>query len=58
MRLLVTGGAGFIGSFVVDRMIADGHAVTVLDSLEPQVHPAGVPADLNALSSHMPGGSA
>ena len=46
-HVLVTGGAGFIGSFVVDRMIADGHAVTVLDSLEPQVHPAGVPAYLN-----------
>jgi dTDP-L-rhamnose 4-epimerase len=46
-RVLVTGGAGFIGSFVVDRMIADGHAITVLDSLEPQVHPAGVPAYLN-----------
>jgi UDP-glucose 4-epimerase len=32
-RLLVTGGAGFIGSHVVDRYVADGHAVTVVDDL-------------------------
>ena len=38
MRVLVTGGAGFIGSHVVDRLIVDGHTVVVLDSLEPQVH--------------------
>ncbi|OGL06176.1 MAG: UDP-glucose 4-epimerase, partial [Candidatus Rokubacteria bacterium RIFCSPLOWO2_02_FULL_71_18] len=33
MRLLVTGGAGFIGSHVVERLLADGHAVDVLDNL-------------------------
>jgi UDP-glucose 4-epimerase len=32
MRLLVTGGAGFIGSHLVDRLIADGHDVCVLDN--------------------------
>jgi UDP-glucose 4-epimerase len=33
MRILVTGGAGFIGSTVADRFVADGHQVAVLDDL-------------------------
>jgi UDP-glucose 4-epimerase len=32
-RVLVTGGAGFIGSHLADRLVADGHAVSVLDDL-------------------------
>jgi dTDP-L-rhamnose 4-epimerase len=41
MRVLITGGAGFIGSHLADRLLAGGDEVRALDNLDRQVHPAG-----------------
>ena len=46
-HVLITGGAGFIGSFLVDRLVQAGYSVTSIDSLEPQVHGNTRPNYLN-----------
>ncbi len=40
-QILITGGAGFVGSHLADGLLAAGHRVRILDDLTPQVHPDG-----------------
>jgi dTDP-L-rhamnose 4-epimerase len=37
-RVLITGGAGFVGSHLADALASAGHELTLFDNLEPQVH--------------------
>ena len=52
MHALVTGGAGFIGSFIVDALIERGDAVTVVDNLDPAAH-NGEPDYLNPAARYV-----
>ena len=47
MKILVTGGAGFIGSHLAERLVAEGHSVIALDDLS-----TGNPKNLSALSDN------
>jgi len=42
-KVLIIGGAGFVGSHTADALLQQGHSVTVFDNLSKQVHPAGLP---------------
>jgi dTDP-L-rhamnose 4-epimerase len=42
-RILITGGAGFVGSHVADELLRRGHEVRIFDNLTPQVHHHGWP---------------
>jgi dTDP-L-rhamnose 4-epimerase len=45
VRILITGGAGFIGSHIADLFTNDGHSVLLLDAFLPQAHGAGAPPE-------------
>lgn len=50
MKILVTGGAGYIGSVVVEQLVAAGHEPIVVDNLE-EGHRAAVPADVQFIEA-------
>jgi UDP-glucuronate 4-epimerase len=54
MKVLVTGGAGFIGSHLCDRLLRDGHGVAVLDDLNDFYSPAAKRTNLDLIAESGP----
>jgi UDP-glucuronate 4-epimerase len=52
MKLLITGGAGFIGSHLVDRVLKEGHEVTVIDNFDPSYSPAAKEENIAEHNKH------
>ena len=55
MKALVTGGAGLIGSHIVDLLIENGHQVRILDNLAKPTHLQGKPTWINTKADFMIG---